>query len=534
MNVSKYVKEDEPSAIALIEESGNLLDTPSNFFAVKSGRSRTAMSDNERLAATLSRKYTVLAREDEQVVGLASMDNDGNIGLLIVDENGNKEKIASALLRALERRAEKRELEHLTALSTSESEDILLKRGFVSYDNNDSADGESFMVKEIVAKNKDGFSADKVQKLRLDSTKAVTVEGKSSIFPYVLLFIGCLFAILLIVLSIVNYRDTAPDEAVKKLLPFIIVAGGIFIASVVWFILYTVKKINFKKEILSMEITNGMIVSDISTLKSGRRRRNGRIEYAFHEVSFTYVYYDGDMKQHSEQFKHKYQNSAPYFYKGQEVVVAYSKEKSYLLKKFTLADSAESLLNTQKAISKSILTEEDIDSSPVTNINPNDYMPLQAQQKYVFFPLYIFLVWCVVAVAIVVFNYSVSKQTGKSIWDVSLPFALFAVFATVILWTVCIISALPLLRAHINYKKLRQKGVKFTQGKLICQDKTYGSSNKNTFLCVYKTANGEKKQIKIPRFFAQDKVKKDDTNVIVAYDETVAVALIPKNNGIIF
>ena len=268
MNVSKYVKEDEQSAIALIEESGNLLDTPSNFFALKSGRSRTAMSDNERLAATLSRKYTVLAREDEQVVGLASMDNDGNIGLLIVDENGNKDKIASALLRALERRAEKRELEHLTALSTSESEDILLKRGFVSYDNNDSADGESFMVKEIVAKNKDGFSADKVQKLRLDSTKAVTVEGKSSIFPYVLLFIGCLFAILLIVLSIVNYRDTAPDEAVKKLLPFIIVAGGIFIASVVWFILYTVKKINLKKEILSMEITNGMIVSDISTLKS--------------------------------------------------------------------------------------------------------------------------------------------------------------------------------------------------------------------------------------------------------------------------
>ena len=43
-----------------------------------------------------------------------------------------------------------------------------------------------------------------------------------------------------------------------------------------------------------------------------------------------------------------------------------------------------------------------------------------------------------------------------------------------------------------------------------------------------------KKQIKIPRFFAQDKVKKGDTNVIVAYDETVAVALIPKNNGVIF
>ncbi|MDE7337630.1 MAG: GNAT family N-acetyltransferase, partial [Clostridia bacterium] len=485
MNVSKYVKEDAGVALALIEQSENLVDAPVDYFIAKSRRTQTETSDSERIGGTLARKYTVLAREGEQVIGLASMDNEGNVGLLIVGEGENTDKVASALLRALERRAEKREIPHIIVLSTSKSEDILQRRGFVAYDNSEDSNGESLMVKEIVSKDEFSLSPEKVKRLDLDSSKPVKVEGKTSALPAVLLGIACFFVILLVILSVANYQNYAAADALKKLLPFILIVGAIFIAAVVIFTLYVVRGKSLKKEILSMSVTNAMIASDIITTQSGRRKRNGRYEYAFCEVSFTYVFYDKNMKKRSDKFRYKYQNSAPYFYKGQELVVAYSEDKSYLLRKYTLATFGDSLLNTEKAISDAPLADEDIGRSELSGIKAEDYVPLEAQGKYALYPICVFLMWCVAIVATCILNYSFSKQSGKSFWDVSLPIALFAVVATVTLLGVAVFSAFPLLRAWINYKKLRQKKVRFAQGKLICQDSVYSSNNKNVFFCVY-------------------------------------------------
>ncbi|MDE5548369.1 MAG: hypothetical protein K2J30_05195 [Clostridia bacterium] len=103
-----------------------------------------------------------------------------------------------------------------------------------------------------------------------------------------------------------------------------------FAAAVAFVIAYTVRARRLKKEVLSMRITNGVIVS-LSTIHDYDSDSAPRCAH----MSLTYAYYDENMQRKEAHYKHRYYTDDPHFYEGQEIIIAHSGEKSYVLHRCT-------------------------------------------------------------------------------------------------------------------------------------------------------------------------------------------------------
>ena len=181
-----------------------------------------------------------------------------------------------------------------------------------------------------------------VVRLKLDPSKKIKVEGKTAFFPYMFLGLACFFAILLTILAVSSVKNSADGKLDSKYNMFIIIISIFFAAALATFIGYVVRGIKLKKEVLSMNVTNGLITSLTSEENIVRDKDNHyRERVQSVTLNITYVFYDDEMQKRTGRFSHKFSGEAPEYREGQEVVVAYSNGKCYILKKYTIDESQD-------------------------------------------------------------------------------------------------------------------------------------------------------------------------------------------------
>ncbi|MBD5101011.1 MAG: hypothetical protein HDT29_07200 [Clostridiales bacterium] len=340
MNMLRYKKENINEVVSLLKSCENLVDLPTNSFKDVAALLKDSIVDSEKMSKLLGKYYTILAWENEEIIGLASMNGEGEIGWLVVREGNNVEKTAKGLFRAVERGAVKRKIPTLYVWKLDESEKLLSKCGFEfeKLIGDEYGEMESYlMVKKLTIeeKKKVELLPEDVKRFQLDPSKPIKVEGKAKFFPIFIFALACFFIALLIGITINNYNNSPDGKLDSKFTMFFIIFGTFFVVALAIFIAYIAKGIRLKKEVLTMNITNGLIIDEFShEHKVYDEDRIERTKYI--EVSLTYVFYDEEMQKRTGKFNHKYESQTPKFYVGQEVVVAFSQGKCYILKKYTL------------------------------------------------------------------------------------------------------------------------------------------------------------------------------------------------------
>lgn len=524
MKTLKLNKEDIEEAKLLLTGAENTVDLPTMFFKAAEILSIDPV-DSDKLIRAFAGHYTVIAKEDEVVCGLASMDKEGNIGMLYVSADEDYKKTSTALLRALERNALKKELQTLSALSTERSESVLKKFGFEIYDS--QGGGESFMVKEIQDKSQAEFSSDSVKRFKLDPSKPISTEGELTGWPILFLIVTSFIAAVFFVISIVNLKNS--DGGLANNYKIAIAAVSIlWLISLSFFIVYFVRKSKLKKEILSMGVTNAVIVSDVVCERMEYRNNNDSEDRKIYErCAFTYMYYDDDMKRHTVNFDRKYRTKAEFFYKGQELIVAYSKDKCYLLKKYSFVGD-QSLLDLPE--DKNLDTEDIADGLQAKEVPHKNLVPIAAQTRSYLYPISAYAVAAIIAVTVLSLNFIIAKQSGVSYGKTSYLIWVFMAIGVSIFAGVGTYFIIPPLKAVGKYKKICKGGAKYVKGKLKTNSKTYSSDNENSFYCVYKTLSGEIKHVKVGGSYVRERMQKGDCDVTVAYDGSNAIALVEKES----
>ena len=338
MNTLRFKKQNINEAISILRSSENLVDLPTKSFKDVAELLQDAIVDSEKLSKLLNKYYTVLAWENDEMIGLVSMNGEGEIGWLAVREGENVEKTAKCLLRAIERLAVKKLIPALYVWKLDETEKLFLKCEFEFEKLQGDEEGDMqglLMVKKLKIQEKIELLPENVKRFQLDKSKPIKVEGKSSFTPIFIFWLACFFMTLLISLTINDINNSADGKLDSKFTVFYIVFGGFFVVALSIFIAYIVRGIRLKKEVLSMNVTNGLIIDEFSHKETAYDKdRIERTKYI--EVSLTYEFYDEDMIKRTGKFNHKYDHQSPRFRVGQEVIVAFAQGKCYILKKYTL------------------------------------------------------------------------------------------------------------------------------------------------------------------------------------------------------
>ena len=524
MQTVKFDKEEIFRIAEFLSATDNSVDLSSEFFPTAKLIAAYPI-ESEKLAKEFSsKKYTVVAREKDEIYGLASMDNEGNIGLLYVRQDVDYKKTSFGLLRALERRAEKKEIGTLNALSTEKSYDVLSAFGFEPYDS--QKNGESFMVKEIKVQSQKEFSTEKVKRYNLNPSKPIAVEGVIPWWPSLLFGISCFFLALVIGISIGNYLNPSGAFGNSNKMIILLIVGVLFVISFAIFIFFSIKKSKLKKEILSMQVTNAIIVSDVVSKQIYHKDKDSSQETKrFEECSFTYMYYDTDMKSHTGKFYHKYQNKAPYFYKGQELIVACAGDRSYILKKYSFL-GGESLLDVPEYEEQVEELDTNVKTLSAKEVEKANLVPLESSPMYFLYPIAMLGILIIVTAIVLTFSIIIKSQTGK----VSPLLWVFWAFSAAVFGGIGAYYLVYPLRALKKYKNIKKGNVRYVNGKLKCVEKTYSNKGKNNFYFVFKTVYGKEQRISIKSTYVAARLQAGEDDVTVAYDDSDAVALVPKES----
>lgn len=357
MNTSRYNKRDFARVQALLWQTENSVFPAEYYSAVaeltgadaEPEKSADGGADGspsaKKLHKLLTQSHTVIAEEDGKLCGLASMDKEGNLGLLCTDGEHSK-KTAKLLIRALERQAEKKGVAKISAAPQESAAKIFKECGYAcsEEERKEFDDWMNALFVKPIAEEKPpvNFPPESAKKIVLDGRKPITVEGFDMVFPSIFFGIACFFAMLLTILGIAAKNDGNVYGA-ENIPLFGIIVGALFFIALGVLIAYIVRGKNIKKRVLAGNVTNG-IITDLAydeywtyerESDGGRRERHVR-------VSLTYVFYDEQLNLRTGHFVSKYQSAAPNFYYKQEVAVAYSDEWCYLLRKYTVL-SEESL-----------------------------------------------------------------------------------------------------------------------------------------------------------------------------------------------
>ncbi|MDE7464397.1 MAG: hypothetical protein K2M48_05145, partial [Clostridiales bacterium] len=328
MKTTRYKSEYYAQVAELLRADKNAVDLPSDIFFDIARLFEDEQNNAEKIGKLLSRAYTILAVEDEKVVGISSMDKDGNIGILVAHDGETFSKACRLMMNALYRRAAQKDLPYLFVLPADVENKTFEKFGYLPFDNgvcDKDADNKFMLAKKIEREGAVDMPQESVKRLELDPTKKITVEGKVSVFPAIFFGISCFFLALLVVLTL------STSEPVSTYVLFYIVFGALFAVALTIFTLYLIRGRQLKKKVLGMHVTNGVIKS-LSETATGDENSESI-------VHITYVFYDDNMQKRTAEFSHKY-SKGPYFYEGQELVIAYSESESYILTNYTLANNS--------------------------------------------------------------------------------------------------------------------------------------------------------------------------------------------------
>ncbi len=504
MNTARYNKGDLKSAQALLESAENRVFAPQYYLG------------KAELHTLLSKAYTVIAEEDGALYGLASMDKSGNLGLLYVSGE-NFKRTAKLLVRALERLAGKKGVAKISVVPSEDTVKIFKECGYLKADAGKNLEESNELYYKVIEKEKPpvDFPPERVKRFTLDRRKPIKIEGKVSAFPAIFFGIACFFIILLTILGIAAKNGSANVYGAENIPMFAVVFGMLFAAALAIFIAYNVRGVRLKKQVLSMTVTNAVVTGVTSDTYWAHDSDGERERYV--RLFLYYSYYDEDMQLREGRFESKYKNRAPYFYEGQELVVACSGELNYILRKYTLLSGDG---GTEEAeVNKSV------PEKPKRVSNPLAYAPIAERRIYYIISAVVFGMLAVTVGAVCFFEYLAAVQTSGTFWN-EIKFALpFIAFAVVTLGGIAAFYlALP-LAARAKYKRILKTDAKFAAGRLLCADKTYRDGNKNAFYCEYTTDGGEKKRVRIMAIHVADRVKHGRTEVTVAYNGATEVVL---------
>lgn len=550
MNTAKYSRYSLNEAIALFKEAENSV-CPTEYYSCladlleKEGASLDKVESAEgvnftpfakKLNTLLTKSYTVIAREGTELYGLASMDKQGNLGLLYVKGDSAK-KTAKLLIRALERPAAEKEIAEINAVPEESAAKIFIECDYApKAEAGKSLEGFGGvpLFKSIKPEKEPvDFPPECAKKIVLDGRKPIREERGDGIFPYLFFGMACFFVLLLIFIIIVN-KGNIDEEA---LILFGVMVGVIFIIASAIMAVHCVRLHRFKMRVLAGSVTNG-VITDISydeyRVHSGSDDDGKKII----NVYFSYAYYDGQLNLRTGSFKSKYKNKAPLFYRGQEVIVAYSFGRSCVLSKYTILEEAggrvlppvEESVEEEDDIILSQVSEEDkklkLSGKPKDIDDPSAYVPVAARKRFFAGGLAVLgmlaVLWCVM----LFFNILAARQTFTPLYKQVVNVLPFTAPVTVVLGAICAMSLVPAVSAKRKYKKMLGTEVTFVAGKIICGDKTYKSDNKNRFYCAYKNARGEVCKISLSGQSVFDLVRYGATDALVAYNGSGAVVLV--------
>lgn len=342
---------------------------------------------------------------------------------------------------------------------------------------------------------------------QLDPSKPVSAEGYKSAFPWVLLAVAVFFCLILAFIVTVN-KDTDTYTADDYKI-FYILCGVLLGVAVIVFVAYLVRNALVRKRIRNSTVTRATIVSVVIEEHTTRNRDGD--SHTKEQVSLTYAFYDKDGKVRSEQFCKTY-GKAPDFYEGQQIVIAFDDEKCFVLSKYTL-------LNDD-------VTETDLNNSTVTElsgetitIKTDKYVPLGYDKRY-YIMAGVFFALSLIFVALIAYFAVTVKENTKWL------FIGFTALFLAILWSFAINAFVIPFTAKRKYDAIISVGATFTRSKLESTNKVFGNGAKTKYVCKYVDTNGKEHHFYVNATLTKKLVRYGDTDIIVAYANDKAVALV--------
>lgn len=346
---------------------------------------------------------------------------------------------------------------------------------------------------------------------RLDPSKPIAVEGHRSAFPIVLLLVAIFFCAILAFIVIVNKDDETYDESAYML--FYILCGVLLGVAVILNVAYVIRKVLVRKRILASDVTRATIT--FVSVEEYTTRDNDGDTHTKERVSLTYEFYDKLGNKRAEHL-HKTYGKAPDFYEGQQIVIAFDETKCYVLSKYALLDDDMAENSSSNSALQSLTGE-------TLNINVDKYAPLGYNKTY-YIMAGVYLALSVFVAALM--TYFALTVKDNFVWVYLGMLGIFFTIPTVL----AIISALIPFRAKRRYDAILAVGATYTHGVLECTNKVYGNNAASKYLCKYVDLNGDLKQFNVEASQARKRVRYNDTEVIVAYAQDKAVALVPKSD----
>ncbi|MDE7439141.1 MAG: GNAT family N-acetyltransferase [Clostridia bacterium] len=512
MNTLRYKPEQCDELRKFLTDTPNEVELPSDvFFEI------AKLPDNEKLSKLLRKAYTMVAVENEEIVGVAAMDKEGNIGIFCVRGGENRAKATRLLSAALDRRAEKRELSAL-AVSPTENCSIAFKDyGYAPFDG-DGEPNEFLLVKYF--EKKIDFPPSSVKTIKLVPSKYISVEGKTSDIPWLLLWLAFFFATLFIIITVARYGSEYFYRKQNDFITIGIVVGIFFLGAVSLFTAYRIRAAKLKKEVLSMRVTNAFVISHAADsfwdlqgehyyTKSYRSRVPDKTSH-----SLTYQYYDENMELREAHFSHRYFGRGPYFYKGQELVVACSGEKSYILRRYTVqsCDGGE---------------VRNVEAQPVSTKSLKGYIPLYCVKMYYVFALTFLIAFASVMVIALTLAIITMKGVGSTLGRELLWLLPLIIVGTVMFGLPSLGIFAFILKNKRKYKRiLALPDTKVFEGKLVHGGGVYNAKDRLKFYCEYN--DGEVKRMRVFRKFTAMLIKDGKFAVKVAVNGSTALVLVEK------
>ncbi len=542
MNTLKYGLEHIDGVEDLLRRENNRVDLPSDVYFDIARLMSEGQTDKQKLHKSIAKTYSVLAFENDELVGFASMDKEGNAGILVTASGEYSDKAAKSLMKALERRAAKKELPRIFVLQTTESDEFFRKNGYAPMENPSGYGvNEAILVKEIAPKDKFTITPDRVRKIKLDPSKPIKVEEKIVMFPKLFLGIACFFVVLLTIISVAEYVKSGSLNSEFNI--FFIVVGVIFAAALALFVAYMMRGARVKREILEqMDVTNG-IVTEVTVHTRYVRDSDGNSDRR-EDVGVYYVFYDGDTKREGS-FTRTYNHFNSQFFKGQEVIIAYNEDKSYLLTKYTILDEMPAKTNAISSVPvaepeeseesaevseiESAKTEKNGKTPRARRINDiSEYMPVKESKMFYLTAIIFFCMCAVTAGSILIMLVVSSANSGISFATLLGNSALFLIVAPAMLGGIGLVYLLIPLSARLKFKALLKTDYVAVKGELVCSETTYRGNESPSYECKYVDTDGDTHVIKISGIYVRRRVQEGKTDVIVAYNYKTAMVLVKK------
>ena len=348
---------------------------------------------------------------------------------------------------------------------------------------------------------------------KLDPSKPVAAEGCKSAFPFVFLFVAVFFCIILAFIVTVNKGDDTYDESEYKI--FYILCGVFLGVALILFAAYQIRNARVRAKIRASTVTYATITTVI--VEEYTTRDSDGDSHTKERVSLAYSFYDKSGSVRTERFNKTY-GKAPDFYEGQQIVVAFDETNCYVLSQYTLLDE-DTFEQAQPPQAEN--ADGDILTGETISIKPDKYVPLGYDVRYYIIAGILLSLAFVFAVLL---TYHAITVKDYFVW---IYVGIFGTFCAVLSVMGIKTFAVP-YRAKRRYDEINSYGATYTVGKLESTSKVYGNGSKTRYVCKYVDTNGQEHTFTVDATLSRKLVRYGDTEIIVAYANGKAVALVEK------